>query len=75
MIREESKTVTQRRVVSAVLLALMLCSTGCGSTGPNLTGAELTAKYPDKKYVQIEGVTLHYEQEGLGRPLVFLHGS
>src|SRR5262249_50338445 len=35
---------------------------------------ELAQKYPGKKYAQIEGVALHYEQEGLGRPLVFLHG-
>jgi pimeloyl-ACP methyl ester carboxylesterase len=56
------------------VLAIALYLTGCGSSGPSLTGPELAQKYPDKKYVQIDGVSLHYQQEGIGRPLVFLHG-
>jgi pimeloyl-ACP methyl ester carboxylesterase len=52
----------------------MLSLAGCGSAPPSLTATELAQKYPGKKYAQIEGVALHYEQEGLGRPLVFLHG-
>jgi pimeloyl-ACP methyl ester carboxylesterase len=57
-----------------VVLVMALHLAGCGSSAPSLTGTELAQKYPDKKYIQIDGVSLHYEQEGLGRPLVFLHG-
>jgi pimeloyl-ACP methyl ester carboxylesterase len=64
----------QRMGVGGLVLMMALCLLGCGSSGPSLTGAELAKKYPDKKYVQIDGVSLHYEQEGLGRPLILLHG-
>ncbi len=64
----------QRMGVGGLVLVMALCLLGCGSSGPSLTGAELAKKYPDKKYVQIDGVSLHYEQEGLGRPLILLHG-
>ena len=53
------------------LLAIWLV--GCGD-GLSLSGADLAQKYPDKKYVQLDTVTLHYEQAGYGRPVVFLHG-
>lgn len=65
----------QRMVVGGLALVMALCLAGCGSSGPSLTAAELAQKYPDKKYVQLDGVALHYEQEGLGRPLIFLHGT
>ncbi len=64
----------QGMVVGGLALALLLSLTGCGSSGPSLTAAELTQKYPGEKYVQIDGVALRYKQEGLGRPLVLLHG-
>lgn len=64
----------QRMVVGGLALVMALCLASCGASGPSLTAAELAQKYPDKKYVQIDGVSLHYEQEGLGRPLIFLHG-
>ncbi len=47
---------------------------GCDHARPSLTRNELAQKYPNAKYVQIDGVSLHYRQEGLGRPLVLLHG-
>ena len=58
------------------LVMLLLFSTlGCGApSGTSLSGEELQKKYPDEKYVQLNGVSLHYEQEGLGRPVVLLHG-
>ena len=65
----------QRMVVGGLALVMGLCLAGCGGSGPSLTAAELAQKYPDKKYVQLDGVSLHYEQEGLGRPLIFLHGT
>ncbi len=64
----------QKMVVRSLVLVMALAMASCGPSGPSLTGTELAQKYPEKKYVQIDGVSLHYEQEGLGRPLVFLHG-
>jgi len=63
-----------RMAAGGLVLALALWLSGCGPSGPSLTGEELAKKYPDKKFVQTDGVSLHYEQEGLGKPLVFLHG-
>lgn len=54
-----------------VTLALFLA--GCGSQ-PSLSGSELEQHYPDKKYMPINGVHIHFEQQGLGRPMVLLHG-
>ena len=54
-------------------LVLAMWLIGCG-TEPSLSGADLAHKYPDKKYVQLDTVALHYEQAGYGRPIVFLHG-
>ena len=59
------------------LLALglfMLVATGCGSSEPPLSGAQLRERHPGHTYVEIDGVALHYRQTGLGRPLIFLHG-
>jgi pimeloyl-ACP methyl ester carboxylesterase len=60
--------------VIGLTLVLMLSMVGCGSPPPSLTANELQQKYPDAKYVQIDGVALHIKQQGLGRPLVLLHG-
>ena len=58
-----------------VLFLLLFSTPGCGApSGTSLSGDELQKKYPDEKYVQLKGVSLHYEQEGLGRPVVLLHG-
>ena len=56
-----------------ISLSFIGCFLGCQST-PSLTGAELTRKYPEKRYLQVDGVALHYEQEGIGPPVVLLHG-
>lgn len=58
------------------LVVLLLVSTfGCGApSGTSLSGEDLQKKYPDEKYVNLNGVSLHYEQEGLGRPVILLHG-
>ena len=58
--------------VLALLLSVFNLS-GCG-TEPHLNSDELAQKYPDKKYIQIDGVSLHYDQQGLGPPLILLHG-
>lgn len=60
--------------VGGVVLVIMLSLAGCGSREPSLTGAQLAQKYPKGAYVQVDGVSLHYEQEGLGRPLILLPG-
>lgn len=64
----------QQLVISSLAIILMLSLAGCGSSQPSLTAADLAKKYPDAKYVQIDGVALRYDQQGLGRPLIFLHG-
>lgn len=64
----------QGMVVGGLLIALMVALVGCGSPAPSLTAAELAQKYPEAKYMQVDGVALHYKQEGLGRPIIFLHG-
>jgi pimeloyl-ACP methyl ester carboxylesterase len=51
----------------------MVTLTAC-SAEPSLTAAELASQHPDKTYMEIDGVSLHYEQQGLGRPLILLHG-
>ena len=59
------------------LLALglfMLAAAGCGSSEPPLSSAQLRERHPGHTYVEIDGVSLHYRQTGLGRPLIFLHG-
>ena len=72
--RKKRFNTMNRAILAGLLGVFALWLAGCGSAGPSLTGDELVRKYPDKKYIRIEGVSLHYEQEGLGRPLVFLHG-
>ena len=50
----------------------MLSLAGCGSSVPTLTVG--VAEVCKEKYMQIDGVALRYKQEGLGRPLILLHG-
>ena len=59
-------------IAYTILFAVTLW--GCGESRPSLTRDELATQHPNEKYVQIDGVSLHYRQEGLGRPLVLLHG-
>ena len=47
---------------------------GCGPSGTSLTAQQLQEQNKDEKYVQVGGVSLHYRQDGLGKPLIFLHG-
>lgn len=44
---------------------------------PTLTLAELRAKHelPASRYMDLDGVDLHYIDEGTGEPIVFLHAS
>ena len=55
-------------------LVVALCLTACGPATQPLSDEQLRAQNPKKTYVEIDGVTLHYRQTGLGRPLIFLHG-
>ena len=55
-------------------LVLTLCLASCGPETQPLSDEQLRGHNPEKTYVEIDGVTLHYRQTGLGRPLIFLHG-
>lgn len=63
--------ITARLISLGLVLALALV--GCGGDVP-LSRTELAQKYPEKNYIEANGVALHYEQSGQGRPIVFLHG-
>lgn len=65
---------THRLMVVGLLLLFLLNLASCGSPAPSLTADELKQKYPEAKYVEIDGVAIHFQQQGLGRPLVLLHG-
>lgn len=64
----------QWRVWASALCLLLIATVGCGPSGTSLTAQQLQEKNKDAKFVQIDGVSLHYTQEGLGKPLIFLHG-
>jgi len=61
-------------VFASVLCILLVGTAGCGPSGTSLTAQQLQEKNKDAKFVQIDGVSLHYTQDGLGKPLIFLHG-
>ena len=63
----------KRLMIGGMLLVALFSLAGC--TPPeSLPGEELVKKHQDKRYLQIDGVYLRYEQQGLGKPVVFLHG-
>ena len=63
------------RVHTGLVMLMLLNTLGCGGpSGTSLSSEELQKKYPDEKYIQLNGVSLHYKQEGLGRPVILLHG-
>ena len=64
------KTGQQSYTGRGVLLVLAFILTGCGGSAPSLTGEEIQARNPNHTYVEIDGVALHYQQTGLGRPLI-----
>src|SRR5688572_28945937 len=59
-------------VLVGVLIVLLVVN-----VRTDLSLAELTPKYGGgaSKFVSIEGVDLHYRDEGQGPPLVLVHGS
>lgn len=64
---------TRRGNTLQAVILVLFSLIGCGAE-ESFSGDELAQKYPDKKYIQIDGVSLHYDQRGLGPPLVLLHG-
>jgi pimeloyl-ACP methyl ester carboxylesterase len=70
----KGEDMNQWRVIMSALCVLLLGTAGCGPSGTSLTAQQLQEKDKDAKFVQVDGVSLHYTQEGLGKPLIFLHG-
>lgn len=62
------------RVFASALCIFLVGTAGCGPSGTSLTAQQIKEKNKEAKYVEIDGVSLHYTQDGLGKPLVFLHG-
>jgi len=60
--------------IFAGLMLMLLVGAACGPSGTSLTAQQLQEQNKDAKYVQVDGVSLHYRQDGLGKPLIFLHG-
>ena len=60
--------------IFAGLILMLLVGAACGPSGTSLTAQQLQEQNKDEKYVQVDGVSLHYRQDGLGKPLIFLHG-
>ena len=59
--------------IGGLVVTLALFLSGCSSE-PSLSGSELQQKYPDKKYMQLDGVSIHWNQQGFGQQTVLLHG-
>lgn len=65
---------------SVILLCLSLAARSLaedGSPVPTLSMDELRAKYalPASRYMDVDGVDLHYVDEGQGQPVLLLHAS
>lgn len=75
--RDTKKKVSNRMTymlrIGGLIVTLAVFLAGCSSE-PSLSGSELEQKYPDKKFMQLDGVNIHFDQRGLGRPMVLLHG-
>jgi len=64
--------------VIALFVGLLLVSAAChASEVDTLTLDQLRAKYqlPVSRFMDVDGVDLHYVDEGSGRPVVLLHAS
>ena len=59
--------------IGGAVVALVFFLSGCSSE-PSLSSTALKEKFPGKKYMEIDGVSIHYDQQGLGKPMVLLHG-
>jgi pimeloyl-ACP methyl ester carboxylesterase len=65
------------RVFVAILVVFAATSQASTRKVETLTLAELRAKYqlPNSRYMNLDGVDLHYVDEGSGQPVVLLHAS
>ena len=68
-----------RRIAAGVLVTIAIAVSGHlhANEVPTLTLEELRAKHqlPASRYMDLDGVDLHYVDEGSGTPVVFLHAS
>jgi pimeloyl-ACP methyl ester carboxylesterase len=65
------------QILALCLSLLLACTQTHAAAVDTLTLAELRAKYqlPNSRYVNLDGVDLHYVDEGVGQPVVLLHAS
>jgi pimeloyl-ACP methyl ester carboxylesterase len=76
--REELTSMHRWSLLIAICMGLLLASSqALASEVDTLTLAELRAKYqlPNSRFMDLDGVDLHYVDEGSGRPIVLLHAS
>ena len=66
----------KRRLIPATILSVLILTIAFLYT-PDLPLAQLKAKYAnaDSRFVEINGMQVHYRVEGQGEPLVLIHGT
>ncbi|WP_196223343.1 alpha/beta fold hydrolase [Roseibium sp. RKSG952] len=67
----------KKRIVAAVVLAVALVSAGFTLYTPDLGRTDLEARYAntDSKFVEVDGLRMHYRDQGSGPALLLIHGS
>lgn len=68
------------KIKKSSLILILLCVTfllGLASHSPDIPVSELKIKYTNQfsKFIQIDGMDVHYRDEGIGQVIVLLHGT
>jgi pimeloyl-ACP methyl ester carboxylesterase len=66
-----------RKVMAGIAVLLPVGGMLAAGLYPELPGTELEARYatPPSQFLEVDGLRIHYRDEGQGPPLVLLHGS
>src|SRR5262245_26961034 len=67
----------QRRWTWVLVVAGVVVASLASQVRRDVPAAELEARYarPPSRFVEVDGLRVHYRDEGQGPPLVLLHGS